>query len=131
MCRVEEGEAGRFEFRTGLLNCLEIGHLELHARLRNGSVRGPIIASKAGLCGLSQWPDAEVFGPVDVFAVQIVVTLGRPKRKAQGRDIQGPTLLGVRRDDGHARDGLDLHGLLLWFARGAPLSDHEEPRATL
>src|SRR4051794_22313277 len=72
---VQQLVPSRFELFCGELDGADVGHVELDARLRNGAIGRPRLGAEARLRGLPEWPDAEVLGAVDVFAVDVVVTL--------------------------------------------------------
>src|SRR6266511_2111310 len=82
--------------------------LELDARLRHRSIRWPVRGAEAGLCSLSQGPDAEALTTVDVFTVQIVILRPR-ERQPKCIHVQPSADARVRGNHRDARDKLHIH----------------------
>src|SRR5919204_6269738 len=90
-------------------HCRRIRDVELDAHLRHGPLRRPLRFAEARLGGLGQRPDTEVLAAADLVSVVVPVILAAGERQPQRVDVQLAAVGRVGRDNGQAREELDLH----------------------
>src|SRR5207248_2214455 len=109
-CSMQELVAGVLKLLRSRRDGFGALDVELHARLRPHAVIRPVARAEAGLCRLPQRPDAEVIGPVNLLAVQVLAVVARCQGKAEFLDEELARGVDVGADHGKAGDELHVHG---------------------